>query len=269
MVTTSRMKSLSLVILTSILLLLGACSNENNDTSPADNTKEPEHNNTGEETLKEKEEKLQEITAEIKEKETQLKEVNNELEAKRKELAAIEKDIEEREANENGQSDEVEIKEKADSVVIGLENEDFGTVAAHAHPEKGVRFSPYGYVDTEKHLQFTKGEIRGFSEDNTKYTWGTQDGSGHQIELTPKEYYEEYIYIRDFSRFAQEINYNNLEQRGNIILNVEEVYPDAKFMEYYVSAEEDSLNWASLILAFEKHEEEWYLVGIIVDRWTI
>ncbi|UTR12337.1 hypothetical protein MM300_08620 [Evansella sp. LMS18] len=254
-----------------------------------------------EQRISEKEEELNTVKEDIETTEEELQAVQNELNEleeelsqKRNELASVEEELEEAQgrqedsesgdnndedpadngdgenaANGNGDTEHEQIQEKADSVVIGLENEDFGTVATHVHPEKGVRFSPYGHVDTEEHLVFSREEVRNFMEDEEEYMWGTQDGSGHPIELTPAEYYEEYIYIRDFSRSAEEINYNEVESRGNTIVNVEEVYPDANFMEYYVSEEEEDLNWAALILAFEKLDGEWYLTGIAVDRWTI
>ena len=253
----SKVKTLFIV---STLLLLSACTPVNY----------PSNNNDTSREIEGMEETLHQLRAEIVEKELQLASLEKELQSKENELAKLTEEIEEKKKElEDMDSVSEVIRDKADSVVIGLEHADFHTLAIHAHPEKGIRFSPYGYVDIDEHLQFTSDEIKEFSEDKTQYIWGTQDGSGHPIELTPNEYYEQYIFIRDFSKNAQEINFNEINDRGNIIVNVEEVYPDANFMEYYVSAEEDSLNWASLILAFEKYNGEWYLVGVIVDRWTI
>lgn len=247
--------------------------------------------NEKEEELNAVEEDKESTEEELQAVQNELNELEEELSQKRNELASVEEELEEAQGRQedsesgdnsedhayneeggndaNGDSDYEQIQEKANSVVTGLENEDFGTVATHVHPEKGVRFSPYGHVDTEEHLVFSREEVRNLMEDEEEYIWGTQDGSGHPIELTPAEYYEEYIYIRDFSRSAEEVNYNEVESRGNTIVNVEEVYPDADFMEYYVSEEEEDLNWAALILAFEKLDGEWYLTGIAVDRWTI
>ncbi|RKL67374.1 hypothetical protein CR203_08385 [Salipaludibacillus neizhouensis] len=200
-----------------ILFLLVGCSagnNTQNNISSEDNTAESnEQNNTvnieenNSEQLEEKEEELNDLQEEIKTKVAELQKVENELSNIEEEIEEKSNQLEsgtEEDTNEsaNGNSDYEVIQEKADSVVIDLENEDFGTVAIHAHPEKGVQFSPYGYVDKNDHLTFTKEELRNFMEDSEEYNWGSEDGSGHPIELTPAEYYEEYIYIRDFSRSA-------------------------------------------------------------------
>ncbi|QGS68387.1 hypothetical protein CV093_06840 [Oceanobacillus sp. 143] len=61
---------------------------------------------------------------------------------------------------------------------------------------------------------------------------------------------------------------NNIKTRGSMIVNVQEVYPDASFVSYYVEGTEQELDWADLILVFEKDQDNWYLVGLAVDRYT-
>ncbi len=215
--------------------------------------------------------------------ETQIENLNEEIEQLRSQVSEKDEEIavlnEQLQANANSDEeetrgeetvlDEEHLRERADDVVIALEYKNFESLANVVHPEKGVRFSPYAHIDTEQHLTFEAEEVMEFGNDEEKYTWGVQDGSGHEINLTPSEYYEQYIYIRDFSREASVININEIEAHGNLLINVEEVYPDADFVSYYVTPGEDELDWANLILAFEEFDGDWYLVGLAVDRWTI
>ena len=53
------------------------------------------------------------------------------------------------------------------------------------HPDKGVRFSPYAFVDVEKDLIFSRTRILNFFKDQIVYNWGVYDGIGTPINLTP------------------------------------------------------------------------------------
>ncbi|MFA9556840.1 hypothetical protein ACERII_06035 [Evansella sp. AB-rgal1] len=254
-------KMFILSTIVTFLILFTACANGNEE-------------NTNENTANLQDE-IDELTEELANLQAELDardETISELEAEIRELENDQGSNDESN-NDNGSEDivvdEERLRDRADNVVIALENINFQSLANYVHPEKGVQFSPYGYVNDEEDLVFSADEVAAFREDTEEYDWGTQDGSGHTISLTPVEYYEEYIYIRDFSRNAQEIAINEIESHGNIIVNVEEAYPDADFVSYYVAASEEELDWANLILAFEEHDGDWYLVGLAVDRWTI
>ncbi|MGG3281148.1 hypothetical protein [Paenibacillus solani] len=49
--------------------------------------------------------------------------------------------------------------------------------------DKGLRFSPYAYVDLKKDVHFSKDEVAGLMEDTTSYVWRTFPGSGELIEM--------------------------------------------------------------------------------------
>ncbi len=109
-----------------------------------------------------------------------------------------------------------------------------------------------------------------FFENQTVYHWGDYDGSGLPIDLTPGEYYNRFIYDRDFAN-PEEISYNRIIGQGNTINNTFEMYPEAIIVEYHFSGtpEYAGMDWRSLRLAFEEKDNIWYLVGIIHDEWTI
>ncbi|MCE7794075.1 hypothetical protein K8O68_16930 [Salipaludibacillus sp. CUR1] len=255
----------------SALLVLSACNNGNGEAT-GDRTEQLEAEVEDlEQNLSETESALKETEAQLAEKEEQMEKLEEQV--NEQENSTEEDDAENDRGNENDGDSVVtgddELRDKADDVVIALENEDYQSLANYVHPEEGVRFSPYGHVDPEEHLTFSREEVQEFAEDEEEYEWGIQDGSGEPIILTPSEYYEDYVYIRDFSREAEEILVNEIESRGHIEVNVEEVYPDGEFVSYYVSETDEELNWANMILSFAENNGGWYLTGVTIDKWTI
>ena len=168
----------------------------------------------------------------------------------------------------NTEAEEEEAKLAADSVLSTLNAKDEERFASYVHPNKGVRFSPYAYVDTTNDLQFSASEMEDLWSDSTEYVWGQYDGSGFPIELTFEEYYDEFIYDRDYI-FADETSINERLGEGNTIDNSQDVYNDAVIVEYHFTHSGNFMDWSSLRLAMEEDNGSWYVVGIIHDEWTI
>jgi len=163
------------------------------------------------------------------------------------------------------------IRDRSAEVLAAIKAKDMETLAQAVHPDKGVRFSPYAYVNTETNLVFTSDQIRKLPSDEKVYVWGSYDGSGEPIELSFADYYNKFVYDKDFLH-AEEIGYNKILGKGNSLINISEVYPEAKFVEYHFPGFEpkyEGMDWKSLRLVFEKKASVWYLVGIIHDQWTI
>jgi hypothetical protein len=155
-------------------------------------------------------------------------------------------------------------------VVTALKNKDMKTLAAHAHPTKGVRFTPYNYM-SESDLIFKKAQIPGLFLTRRSYKWGEFDGTGDPINLGFPAYYKRFVYDRDFAG-AKSVSYNQRRGgAGNAVFNGPEVYPNAKYVEYYLPGTKryDGMDWRSLILVFEKSGAKWYLVAVAHDEWTI
>lgn len=162
--------------------------------------------------------------------------------------------------------------EAATTVMSALKNGDMSTLAGWVHPEKGLRFSPYAYVDTKKDIVITRGELEGAMKDNTEREWRTFPGSGEQIKMKFAEYYKRFIYDADFIEDAK-IALNEGLGEGANINNLNEVYPKESydFVEYHIDSIDPSVegkDWRSLRLVFEKIGEDHALVGIIHDQWT-
>ncbi|WP_410513830.1 hypothetical protein PaeBR_05210 [Paenibacillus sp. BR2-3] len=162
--------------------------------------------------------------------------------------------------------------EAAASVITALKDGDMSTLAAWVHPKKGVRFSPYAYVDTQTDLVFTKDELKVLMEDSKKRVWRTFAGSGELIEMTYAEYHQQFVYDADFIKDAKIAENKSLGQ-GTTVNNLNEVYPQDShdFVEYHIEGIDpavEGMDWRSLRLVFEKIGDDHALVGIIHDQWT-
>ncbi|MDF2948690.1 MAG: hypothetical protein K0R07_708 [Sedimentibacter sp.] len=163
------------------------------------------------------------------------------------------------------------IKETSEKVISLIKNKDAEKLAEYVHPLKGIRFTPYTNVSIEKDVVFTKENLKNFYKDNNLYLWGYYDGRGDEIQLTPSEYYDKFIYTEDFVN-VDEIGYNEVLSIGNMIENQFDVYKKAIVVEYYIpeiNPEYEGIDWQSLRLVFEEYEGVWMLVGIIHNQWTI
>jgi hypothetical protein len=157
-------------------------------------------------------------------------------------------------------------------VLRALQSNDMNSLSQLVHPVKGVRFSPYAFLDSKANVRFTAASIQGAFADQRKRVWGAYDGSGDPIRLSFPEYYKRFVYDRDFARAAK-IAYNSeVPFRGNTLDNSREAYPNAIIVEAYVpgtAAEREGSDFRSLRLVFEQHSGKWYLVHVVHDQWTI
>lgn len=165
---------------------------------------------------------------------------------------------------------EKKIRELGNKVLTAFKNKDMKLLSSIVHPDKGVRFSPYTYVEVEKDVVITAEEMIAKLDDNKVHTWGVYDGIGDPIELTFADYVAEFVYDKDFLN-ADEVIYDQYVSRGNTVNNVFEVYAGSHVLEYYFkgTAEYDGMDWESLKLVFEEKDGNWYLIGVVHDQWTI
>lgn len=152
-----------------------------------------------------------------------------------------------------------------------IKEKDMEKLALYVHPDKGLRFSPYAYIDTENDQVFTRDEVANLLEDEKEYEWGKYDGKGNPIKLTFKNYYDEFVYNKDFIN-PHIIGNNTSIGEGNTINNIKKAYPNGKFIEYHFEGsnpEYKGMDWQSLRLVFEQVKDTWYLLGIVHSEWTI
>lgn len=196
------------------------------------------------------------------------------LEGKNTEISKLEDRVKELESQLNsikqGTQDNKLVLRIID-VIRSIKNKDMAKLASYTHPTKGLRFSPYGYIDVNNSKVFTADEVKGLKENSQKYTWGNYDGSGEPINLNFNDYYGKFIYDKDFAN-PQIIGNNIAVGKGNSLNNIKEVYPNGYFVELHFKGfdpKNGGMDWESLRLVFQEESGEWYLVSIIHDQWTI
>lgn len=173
--------------------------------------------------------------------------------------------------NDSNNSEETTIRKLSDETLYALKQKDMNSFSGYVHPDKGIRFTAYAYINTSKDIVFTKQEAKNLLSNTKKYKFGVYDGIGTDIYLTFLDYYKRFVYDQDFLN-APQVSYNSAIGGGNSINNIKSAYPDGKFVEYHFPGFEekyDGMDWRSLRLVFEKSGSTWYLVGIVHDEWTI
>jgi hypothetical protein len=155
----------------------------------------------------------------------------------------------------------------AEVIMTALKAKDMEALSVLIHPEKGVRFSPYGFVG-KADKRFDAASITGEMKDKKTYFWGFYDATRKPIKKTFKDYFKRFVYDRDFQK-ANFIAYNHI-QRTDKDVNVFDFYKDCVVIDYMYTGEPEfmDLGWRSLRIALEEYEDVWYLVGVIHDEWT-
>ena len=157
------------------------------------------------------------------------------------------------------------------SVNRSIQRQNWSALAAYVHPERGVTFTPYSTVEPDSNLTFTPDQIKNLAQDQTIYTWGFEDGRGDPIQLTILQYFQRYVYDKDYT-MAPEIGVDRIMTGGNALENLTEAYPGCRFVDFsFPSADpvNDGMDWSSLKLVFQPEGEHWYLVGVVHGEWTI
>lgn len=157
-------------------------------------------------------------------------------------------------------------------VMASLANRDYAAFASWFHPD-GVRFSPYGHVDTAMDVVMKPTDFTGeLAAANQKLiNWGEYDGTGDPIKLTLNDYLKNFVYTVDFLK-PESFKINTITNPGNAENNISQAYPGSDFTDSHFSGfkkEYDGMDWQSLRLVFRFQNGRYYLVGVIHDQWTI
>lgn len=158
----------------------------------------------------------------------------------------------------------------SDTVMTAVRDGDLETLSGFVHPEYGLRFAPMGYLAADDQV-FSAAEVATLFDDDTIYIWGSYDGSGFPIELTPQDYWREFVYSQDFLN-AERVTYSQrflstIWQDASL-----ERYADALVVEYHFSGfdpQYGGMDWESLFLVFQEYGDAWYISTIMYDQWRI
>jgi hypothetical protein len=158
-------------------------------------------------------------------------------------------------------------------MILGLLKEKaYRDLAEHIHPDEGILFAPYGYIDTTLNRKFSRASFLAMLNDGgtLRINWGKYDGSGLPMELTWDEYASRFIYNADFLQ-APQFTINGLKSSGNSVNNIDSIFTGHHYTESFFPGFEEKyagLDWTSLRLVFKAKEGKLYLVGIVHDQWT-
>lgn len=173
--------------------------------------------------------------------------------------------------DETKQEERLDIRELSDKIIVALNKRDMQTVAEHVDPEKGLIFSPYVYIDESVQV-FNKSDVSSMLDNEEIFVWGDYDGKGTPIELTPTEYFDEFLDVKPQLN-PDDVLVDEFTVRGNTINNILDVFPDATVIEYYHEGSEEyaGIDWSSINLVYEQDDETGalQLVAIVRDEWTI
>ena len=175
--------------------------------------------------------------------------------------------------------DSAGLKEKDDTALLSLSNEilqslktkNYQQLTGFVHSKFGVRFSPYGYVDTLHDQTFVANELMSASKTQKKIHWGRYDGTGDPINLNLTKYFEKFVYDVDFLT-AKQRSTNKAISGGASLNNLQAIYPGCDFTEFYFPGFDPKyggMDWKALRLIFKKDNGKDYLVAIIHDQWRI
>ncbi|MCI2057439.1 MAG: hypothetical protein LKJ86_09935 [Oscillibacter sp.] len=170
----------------------------------------------------------------------------------------------------SGASAETELESAADALLASMASGDFAAVADWAG-DGTVAFTPYSTVDPSCDRQVTAAELENFATDTTVYTWGIYDGSGEDIKMTPKEYWDRFVWTADWTK-APLVSVNETHAGGNSPENVEDAYPACSYVEYYydgIDPQFGGADWCALKLVFTNQNGGWQLCGIIHSEMTL
>jgi len=159
------------------------------------------------------------------------------------------------------------------NILVTLKNKNYSAFANYIHPVSGIRFSPYGYVDTLSHLRFSREKFIATAKDDNQdmIVWGKFDGTGDPIKMTLNNYMQRFVYDVDFAK-SEKRSVNEFIGSGNSLNNLLSVYKNCDFTESYFSGfkkEYAGMDWKSIRLVFKERNGRFLLVGIVHDEWTI
>lgn len=169
----------------------------------------------------------------------------------------------------NNANKEVVLKQTNDEVLKALKAKDYTTFASLIHPEKGIRFSMYAFVDMKGDKHFSKADFEKYQPTKTLFTWGAHDGSGDPYKATINDYLSKWVFSKDFT--TSQYSLNKFIGGGNSLNNLQEIYPKDDFTENYIKGTEKygEMDWKTVRFVFEEFQGKYYLIAVVNDQWTI
>jgi len=165
-----------------------------------------------------------------------------------------------------------ELTALAFDVLEYISDSDFEALSRIVHPDFGVVFSPSATINLSTNRRFNAEQISLFGVDSTIYVWGIRNGTGEPIELSPVEYFSQFVFSSDYIN-APVIGVDQIIRSGNALENITDEFPGIRFVEFHIPGEErngqDDLDWSTLRLGFEQYNDRFWLTVIVHSTWTV
>ncbi len=163
----------------------------------------------------------------------------------------------------------------ATRVLEALASRSGEALADVAHPERGIRFTAYGFVKPEGDVVLERAALTKAFSDPTKRSWGYQGESDERIQLTPAEFFQLYLSSPDgkpweratgtapASYEAAAFNVTTLQR------DLKAAYPIGEVVELRRPPKmPDSFSWRVVRVVCEVHEGKSYAVGLVHNAWS-
>lgn len=156
------------------------------------------------------------------------------------------------------------------AILTAIKAKDHKALAGFIHPEQGLLFSPFKYIDSSC-LVIKANEFESLANSNKKLNWHSSwmEEDADSL-LTVKDYFKRFVYDVDFIK-APERTFNESHNAGTEINNTFEIFKGSDFVEFFFPGFEkkyDGLDFRGLQLVFKAYNGKPYLVGIVHDEWT-
>lgn len=158
----------------------------------------------------------------------------------------------------------------AEKVLVTLKEKNFKQLATYAHPDSGIFFSAYAYVDKTDKTRLSVAELNNPATASRKVKWGAFDPQDSSALITITTYFDKYVYDEDFLE-APKKSVNQFHNRGTTINNIQEAFPNTEIVEFHFPGFDpkyEGLDYRTLRLVFKPENNKYLLTGIVHDQWT-
>jgi len=158
-------------------------------------------------------------------------------------------------------------------VLTAFKNKQYDSLSLLIHPEEGVLFSPYGYVDTASNVVIKAETMKTWADKKkqVKMVWGWYDGDDEEIKLTMNEYVKLFVYDVDFLK-PDSIKVDELVAGEHVLKMLRDFFPGCHIVESHFAGfdkKQEGMDWRNLRLVFKLKDGKYYLIGVVHDEWVI
>jgi hypothetical protein len=158
-------------------------------------------------------------------------------------------------------------------ILAAFKNKQYDSLSLFIHPDEGLLFSPYGYVDTANNVVVKAETMKTWvdKKKQVKIFWGWFDANEEEIRMTMNEYVKRFVYDVDFLK-PDSIKVDELIAGEHVLNQLRDFFPGCHFVESHFNGfeeKQEGMDWRNLRLVFKKKDGTYYLVGVIHDEWGI